>query len=144
VTALNTATRYLLRHSFVRFAMIGACGYAFGATVLALDTDILKLDFVAGNALAIFLAMCWTWLGNRYITFRARRARGLSATAQEWLKFMGANAVGAAVNYAVSVAVVHFAPHPFNNKYIAQACGVLAGLVFNFTLSSKLVFKEPA
>ncbi len=132
----------LSRHSFVRFAFIGGCGYVVNAAMLAIGTDALHLAFEPAIAFSIFISMCFTWLGNRYLTFRARRARGLPGMTQEWLKFMGANAVGAVVNYGVSIAVVHFAPPPFNNKYVAQACGVLAGLVFNFTLSSKMVFKD--
>ncbi len=47
------------------------------------------------------------------------------------------------MNYLSSVVLVHFASAPFNNKFVAQACGVIIGLLFNFTLSSKLVFKGP-
>jgi putative flippase GtrA len=133
--------QYLLRHAFIRFAVIGACGYVVGATVLALTTGPLKLDFAAGNALSIFIAMAFTWQGNRYFTFRAQRARGLKGALQEWLKFMGANAVGALVNYLAALALVHYGAVPFSNKFVAQAIGVLVGLIFNFTLSKTLVFK---
>jgi putative flippase GtrA len=133
--------QYLLRHAFVRFAVIGACGYVVGATILALATGPLKQGFAEGNALAIFIAMAFTWQGNRYFTFRAQRARGLAGALQEWLKFMGANAVGAVVNYLTALALVHYAAAPLANKFVAQAVGVLAGLVFNFTLSKTLVFK---
>jgi putative flippase GtrA len=132
----------LARHSFVRFAVIGGLGYFVAVGLLAFASNTLKLDFAAANAFSIFLSMCFTWLGNRYFTFRARRAHGVAGIAQEWLKFLGANAVGAIVNYSVALALVHFAPHPFSNKFVAQACGVLAGLVFNFTLSSKMVFRK--
>jgi len=135
--------RYLLRHPFVRFALVGAGGYVVDTAVLALGTNLLGLDFAAGRAFSIFVAMCCTWLGNRYLTFPERRAHGLSGAAQEWLKFVGANLVGAVVNYGVSVLLVHYAPAPFHNKYVAQACGVLAGLGFNFTLSRLMVFKTP-
>jgi len=37
---------------------------------------------------------------------------------------------------------VRFAPPPFNNLTIALVCGVLLGLVFNFTLSKKVVFRS--
>ena len=141
--SLASAARALLRHSFVRFAVIGGLGYFVDAGVLAFDTGVLKLDFEAGRAFSIFVAMGFTWAGNRYFTFRERRARGFSGAAQEWLKFVGANAVGAVFNYGVSVLLVHYGPAPMNNKFLAQACGVLAGLVFNFTLSSKMVFKGP-
>ncbi len=137
------AARYLLRHSFIRFALVGAAGYVVDAGFLAFDTNVLKLNFEAGRACSIFVAMCCTWLGNRYLTFPERRARSLSGAAQEWLKFVGANLVGAVVNYSVYAILVRYAGHPFDNKFVAQACGVLAGLIFNFTLSKTLVFRGP-
>jgi putative flippase GtrA len=141
---VNRLVSALSRHAFVRFAIIGGLGYFVAAGILAFCSDVLKLDFAAANAFSIFLAMCFTWLGNRYFTFRERRARGLSGMAQEWLKFTGANAVGAVVNYATALLLVRYAPAPFHNKFVAQACGVLAGLAFNFTLSSRMVFRRPA
>ena len=132
------------RHPFIRFGVIGGLGYLVNAAVLAFNTYVLHLDFAPAIGLAIFVSMCFTWIGNRYFTFRARRARGLSPMLQEWLKFMGANILGAVVNYCTALALVHFAAGIFANKFVAQACGVLAGLVFNFTLSSKMVFKESA
>ena len=143
MTRASRLTQYLLRHPFIRFALVGAAGYVVDTGVLAWDTGVLGLDFKSGRALSIFVAMGCTWLGNRYLTFRERRAHGLSRVLQEWLKFMGANGVGAVVNYGTSVLLVSFADAPFNHKFVAQACGVLTGLVFNFTLSSKLVFKDP-
>lgn len=134
----------LARHPFVRFGIIGGLGYFVAAGILAFGSDVLKLPFAAANAFSIFLAMCFTWTGNRYFTFRERRARGLSGMVQEWMKFVGANAVGAVVNYATALALVQWAPQPLGNKFIAQALGVLAGLVFNFTLSSRLVFRRSA
>jgi len=141
---VNKLARGLARHAFVRFAIIGGLGYFVAAGILAFCSDVLKLDFAAANAFSIFLSMGFTWLGNRYFTFRERRARGLSGVAQEWLKFTGANAVGAVVNYATALLLVRYGPAPFNNKFAAQACGVLAGLLFNFTLSSRMVFRRPA
>lgn len=134
-------TQYLLRHPFVRFALVGGAGYLVDTGVLAWDTSVLGLDFKTGRALSIFAAMGFTWLGNRYLTFREHRARTLSGALQEWLKFMGANGVGAVVNYGTSVLLVNLVAQPFNHKFVAQALGVLAGLIFNFTLSRKLVFK---
>jgi putative flippase GtrA len=135
--------QYLLRHSFIRFALVGAGGYIIDTAVLALDTGAWGLDFRTGRAISIFVAMSFTWLGNRYLTFRERRARTFSGAMQEWLKFIGANAIGAVVNYGTSVLLVLYAASPFDHKFIAQACGVLVGLIFNFVLSRKLVFKGP-
>ena len=136
-------TQYLLRHPFIRFALVGVGGYVVDTGVLAWDTAILGLDFKTGRAISMFVAMAFTWLGNRYLTFRDRRARSLAGALQEWLKFIGANAVGAVVNYGLSVFLVAYAAEPFSHKFVAQASGILAGLFFNFTLSKNLVFKGP-
>jgi putative flippase GtrA len=139
--SLSGIAGYLWRHAFVRFATIGGLGYVLAILLLAMFTGPLKLEFAAANALTIFLTMVSSWLGNRYVTFASRRARGLSGIAQEWLKFAGANGLGAVINYLAALALVHYAAAPFSNKFIAQAIGVLTGLVFNFTLSHFLVFR---
>ncbi len=134
-------TRALARFSFVRFAIIGGLGFVVDSAVLAADTNWLGLDPFKGRILSIFCAMVCTWLGNRYFTFSGKRARGsVTAVFHEWSKFAATNMVGAVVNYAVYAALLYFAHPPFNNKYAALVAGVLAGLVFNFTLSRKLVF----
>ena len=61
--------------------------------------------------------------------------------AREWLKFLLANGIGALVNYGTYTVLVSFAPAPFGNPLLATAIGVGVGLVFNFTLSKRFVFK---
>jgi putative flippase GtrA len=140
---LADATRWLLRHAFIRFGLVGAAGYVVDAAVLALATGQLGMDPYRGRVLSIAVAMTATWLGNRYFTFAEKRARGSAAAiAQEALKFAGANLIGAVVNYGVYAALVAWAPGPWNNVFVAQVIGVLAGLVFNFTLSKTLVFRS--
>ena len=133
---------YFLRHPFLRFALVGGGGYLVDTGMLALDTGVWGLSFQTGRALSIFIAMGFTWLGNRYLTFRERRARTVSGAFQEWLKFVGANAIGAVMNYGSSVLLVLHGAPPFNHKFVAQACGVLLGLIFNFTLSRRFVFRS--
>ncbi len=140
---LGDAARLLLRHAFIRFGMVGAAGYVVDAAMLALATGQLGMDPYRSRALSIAVAMTATWLGNRYFTFAARRARGsVAAVAEEALKFAGSNLVGAAMNYGVYAALVAWAAAPWNNLFVAQVIGVLAGMVFNFSLSKTLVFRN--
>jgi putative flippase GtrA len=129
--------------AFFRFAVVGGAGYVVNAAALTIFTRTLQLDADPALACAIFVAMCFTWVGNRYLTFGARRAHGVRAIVEEWLRFVGANLLGAVVNYGVALALVHYGPGWLGNLYVAQAIGVLAGLVFNFTLSRLLVFRTP-
>jgi len=132
----------LSRLSILRFAVIGALGMPVDWTVLQLMVHWGSGPYV-GRVLSWFCAASFTWAGNRYFTFAASRARGLLGTGKEWLRFLAANAVGGLVNVGLYSVLVRFAPPPFNNLTIALVCGVLLGLVFNFTLSKKVVFKGP-
>ena len=66
---------------------------------------------------------------------------GAAAVLREWLRFVGANGLGALVNYGTFAALLHFAPAPLDNPYLATAIGVGVGLIFNFTLSRSFVFR---
>jgi putative flippase GtrA len=136
-------TRALSRLSILRFAIIGALGLPVDAGVLWLMTHKAGLDPYSGRIVSWLCAATFTWTGNRYFTFRSTRARGLAGAVKEWLRFLVANAVGGLVNVGLYSTLVRFAPPPANNLYIALVLGVLAGLIFNFTLSKKLVFKGP-
>ena len=138
---MNRFVAFLSRLSILRFAVIGALG-------MPVDWGVMQLFLHWGaprdcsRLIAWFCAATFTWLGNRYFTFRDQRARG-AGMAKEWLRFLGANAIGGAANVGSFLVLTHFAPAPWNNTNIAFVIGVLVGLVFNFTLSKKLVFKGP-
>ncbi|HJT44077.1 MAG TPA: GtrA family protein [Rhizomicrobium sp.] len=132
---------FLSRLSILRFAVIGALGVPVDWCVLQLMVHWGYGPY-AGRILSWFCAATFTWAGNRYFTFAGARAHGILATAQEWLRFLAANAVGGLVNVGLYSVLVRFAPPPFNDLTIALVLGVLLGLVFNFTLSKKLVFQN--
>ena len=132
-----------LRFSILRFAVIGTLGVPVDAGTLWLMTHHFGLDPYSGRVISWLCAATFTWTGNRYFTFAATRARGLSGIVREWLRFLTANAVGGLVNVGLYATLVRFAPPPVNNPYLALAMGTLAVLAFNFTLSKKLVFKGP-
>jgi len=130
------------RLSILRFAVIGALGMPVDWAVLQLMVHWGTGPYI-GRVISWFCAATFTWLGNRYFTFAATRARGLAGTAREWLRFLAANAVGGLVNVGLYSVLVRFAPPPLNDLTVALVLGVLLGLAFNFTLSKKIVFKGP-
>lgn len=132
----------LSRLSFLRFAAIGALGVPVDWIVLQWMVHWGTGPY-AGRLVSWFCAATFTWVGNRYFTFSATRARGPIATSKEWLRFLGANAVGGLVNVGLYSVLVRFAPPPLNDLTVALVLGVLLGLAFNFTLSKKMVFKGP-
>jgi putative flippase GtrA len=135
-----TLTERLRGSRFLRFGIVGAAGFVVDETVLKLM--LFALNPYAARAVSIFCAMTFTWWGNRTLTFAEHAAKGSGgAILREWFKFILANALGAVVNYGTYTVLVALAPAPFNNPMLATAIGVAIGLVFNFTLSKRFVFK---
>jgi len=130
----------LKKSHFVRFGIVGAGGFVVDASVLFVLFQLIQLPYIAARAISIFSAMNFTWMGNRMLTFRAHAAREAGAIVAEWSRFLLTNAIGAAINWLVSILFKYEAPSPLNNPYLALVAGVAVGLVFNFTLSKRLVF----
>ncbi|HEY4940587.1 MAG TPA: GtrA family protein [Rhizomicrobium sp.] len=141
---LGQTLRALTRSRFARFGVVGGAGFLVDETVLTLLHYLIGLDRYSARALSIFCAMTFTWWGNRNLTFAEHAASGGPAEmVREWGKFVLANGIGALVNYAIYSLFVSFAPAPFANPLLATAIGVGVGLVFNFTLSKRFVFRAP-
>lgn len=129
-----------LRSQLLRFGFVGTLGFAADSAVLLFFHRLLKFDPYSARAISIFVAMNVTWLGNRHLTFRDRRARSYPAIFSEWARFIVTNALGAAINYSVFALFVRFGPTPLNSPYFGLVAGVAAGLTFNFIFSKRLVF----
>ncbi|MBV9045719.1 MAG: GtrA family protein [Alphaproteobacteria bacterium] len=139
---LGQSLRALLRHPFLRFAAVGAAGFVLDEAVLTILHYVFGVDAYAARAVSIVVAMTFTWWGNRNLTFAEQAARGdAGAVFQEWMKFVAANAVGAVVNYATYSLLIAVAPEPLGHPLVATAIGVGVGLIFNFTLSKRFVFR---
>lgn len=139
---LGQSFRALLRHPFIRFGMVGGAGFVVDEAVLTLLHYGFGVGPYVARAISILCAMTFTWWGNRSFTFSEHAAVGSAqAMAQEWLKFVLANALGAVVNYATFTLLVSVFPAPLNNPLLATAIGVAIGLIFNFTLSKRFVFR---
>jgi putative flippase GtrA len=136
-----------VRRQFLTFAAIGLGGLVVDMAALWLALNALALGPYEGRVLSYLCAATFTWWLNREFTFTGVSRRGAM---RQWGRFLAANAVGAAVNYTVYVAVLTLAPHLMPDlppgltalvPYAGVAAGSIAGLVFNFTLSRLVVFK---
>jgi len=78
------------------------------------------------------------FFGNRSFTFREHASTGARAMLHEWVRFVTTNSFGALVNLVIYELLIHLSDA---SPLLALACGVLAGMAFNFTLSKKFVFR---
>jgi putative flippase GtrA len=92
------------------------------------------------RVISFLVAVVATWLINRSFAFKAQRGEHLPIW-REFLHYLGAMILGGAVNYAVYAVLVATIPLFAEYLILAVAGGVAAGMVVNFLLADKLVFK---
>ena len=126
---------------FVRFAAVGGAGFFVNEARFCSPMNCSQAGDKLGWFVAFIPAVTFTWWGNRNLTFAEHASEGHAHVA-EWARFVAANGLGAVANFAVYAVLTAYAPWPFRIAYIALAIGILVGLVFNFTLSKRLVFRR--
>lgn len=127
---------------FLRFAAVGATGVLVNEATLLLAHGVCGAGAYASWFIAFAVGVTYSWWGNRNLTFADRASEGHISMLAEWARFVATNSFGAAVNFAIYSLLLSFAAHPLNIPYVALVIGILAGLVFNFILSNKLVFRD--
>ena len=125
----------------MRFGAVGGAGFFVNEAALAVAKELLHLGNDAAWLFGFAVAVTFTWWGNRTFTFHEHKSSGHTGILSEWARFVATNSFGAAANYAVYALLVRFAPWPVSEAYVALFFGVLVGLIFNFTLSKRLVFR---
>jgi putative flippase GtrA len=140
VTIFTDTAARLAQSRVLRFGLVGAAGYFVNAVALWLVLHLFALDKYTSYVPAFLVAVTFTWWGNRVLTFHEHAAR--ENLLVEWARFVAANLIGFFANWALYSALVAFAPPPVNNVFVAQIAGTLFGMIFNFTLSKRFVFRS--
>ena len=123
---------------FARFVLVGGTGFLIDGGILSL---LLEQQWHAGPARAVSfsLAVIWTYVLNRSLTFKAKRAsaRVEQGTAVGYLMIQG---VGALTNFGVFMLALAIRPEWRSFAWLPLAIGAVFGLAVNFSLS-KLLFQ---
>jgi putative flippase GtrA len=112
--------------------------------VLYLATQFLHLDPYTGRVISFLCAASASWLGNRLFTFRDRHQMTLG---KQWLAFVLVSAGGFVLNYGTYALLITYVPvirnWPIEGwPVLGVAAGAIAGMFFNFSVASRLVFPQ--
>ncbi len=125
--------------SFVQFAQfisVGLCGFAADtATVYAVRHEV---GLYAAGFVSFTVAVNVTFILNRVWTFSGRRA---DAIWHQWVRFIGANVIGFVLNRGMYVALIASVPLCREQPVIAVFAGGIAGVLANYNLSRRVVFR---
>ena len=121
---------------FVSFAAVGGLGVLVHLLVLGLMRHVTTLDFAIEQTVATLVAMVFNFQLNNAITYREQRLRG----PRLWrglLLFMLVCGVGAVANIGIANVL-----YQSNTAWTAAgAIGAILGVVWNYAVSSTLVWR---
>jgi len=136
---LRAAGRYApLLRQFLTFGLVGTGGFLVDSAVLYLCLAA-GADHYTGRILSYLVAATFTWAMNRRFTFRDQRD---AARLREWARFLLANALGGALNYATYALLIGISPMVYAHPILGVAAGSIAGLGANFIVSRYFVFRN--
>ena len=126
-------------HQMIRFGISGVAGFLVDAGIVAICTRTFGMEPIPSQAAAFSVAVTVTWLINRYWTFAENAS---DRWVHEFLRYIAANSLGAAVNNVVFSFLILTTVLFRNNPILAVSIGSLAGMVFNFLSSKNLIFTK--
>ncbi|MDQ8732498.1 glycosyltransferase family 2 protein [Bradyrhizobium sp. LHD-71] len=133
---LSKLTGDLISLRFLLFALVGSIGLVthFATLYFALYTG---LDFPASQSIASVVAMTGNFILNNLLTYRDQRLRGW-AFIRGLLLFYGVCGIGLIANVGIASSV--FAQRSV--WWLAGAAGALVGVMWNYAMSSFLVWRR--
>jgi len=124
---------------FIKFAITGGLGTVTNLLIFFLCADLAKMREIPVSVGCFMIAVTQNYIINHKWSFkRENHAEKLSI--KKWLMFVCGSLLGLAIN----IIVMRFMITRFNLpwKFIAQACGIAAGMVFNFIVSKLVIFRR--
>jgi dolichol-phosphate mannosyltransferase len=122
---------------FVVFAMVGTLGLGVCLTLLFLLVRVVRLDALAAQFVATWIAMTANFFLNNALTYRDRRLRGRRL----WLGLVAFYTACAAGVFA-NLRVVGLLRQAGLEWYLAGVAGLATGAVWNYVVTSLWVWRR--
>jgi dolichol-phosphate mannosyltransferase len=122
----------------IKFAVTGGLGAITNLLLFFLFADIAKLSAVPVSVFCFLISGTQNYYLHHKWSF-ARNTCGTALSIRKWLLFLCSALLGLSVNIAVMSIMLQTIILPY--KVIAQACGILAGMVINFIAAKFVVFR---
>jgi dolichol-phosphate mannosyltransferase len=123
----------------LKFAATGGLGTVTNLVLFFLCADIANLPTIPVSIGCFLVAGTQNYYLNHKWSF-SENMRGTALSIKRWLLFLCSSTLGLCINIAVMTIILQSIMPPY--KVIAQACGILAGMIINFIMVKVVVFKE--
>jgi dolichol-phosphate mannosyltransferase len=130
------SAKYARLAQAVKFGLVGLSGMVVDLFIFMMMLQVT--NFAVARVIGIMAAITWNFSLNRRITFRTDTHVPLL---RQFGKYCGACAMGASVNWTVSLALCTSVPWFEANPAIAAGLGVVCGAFGNYLLCCRWVFR---
>ncbi|CAE6948470.1 hypothetical protein ACOMICROBIO_GDFFDHBD_03487 [Vibrio sp. B1REV9] len=121
-----------------KFAFVGGVGFIVDTLMFTVLYQWFGMELMIARGIAFLFAATTTWYGNRKLTFsHAEKYNSLV----QWQKFMASACISALPNFIVFKGVTLILGTQDLMVYVALVMGILTGMVSNYLLSTKWVFR---
>jgi len=124
---------------FFKFGITGGLGTITNLLLFFLLVDKIGLPEIPVSIGCFIIAGTQNYIIHHKWSF-ANNTRNTKLSIKKWALFLCASLAGLALNLLVMKAVIVYCNPPY--KVIAQAAGILTGMLVNFTFSKYVVFKK--
>ncbi|MDR2864546.1 MAG: glycosyltransferase family 2 protein [Spirochaetaceae bacterium] len=124
---------------FIKFAVTGGLGTITNLAIFFLCVDKLAAPEIPVSIGCFLIAGTQNYIINHKWSF-ARNTEKTPLSVKKWGAFLCASLLGLAVNIVVMQSIIHHVILPY--KFIAQACGIVCGMMLNFIISKLFVFRR--
>jgi putative flippase GtrA len=135
---LEKKTRRLFGE-FVKFGLTGMFGTVTNLFIFFLGADLLKFHEIPVSIFCFLVSGTQNYFINHIWSFKEYTG-GEKIRFCKWLQFLSGSLAGLLLNILVMQLVLHLFNPPY--KFIAQAMGIAAGMIINFTISKFFVFRK--
>jgi putative flippase GtrA len=132
---LAKAYSILFAHGVVRFAFVGGIGFVVNFLMLAVLYDILGLPILLSQLIGAETALLATFIGNNFWAFEGHHHISIK---RKLIQFHVTAGFGVLITTTFVVGLVKYG-HVYYG--LALVVGALAGMVWNYTMNRKVVFR---
>jgi len=124
---------------FLKFGVTGGLGTITNLLIFYFLVDVNNLPEIPISVLCFIIAGTQNYFLNHLWTFKKYTGKTRVSFAK-WFGFLFGSLFGLAVNILVMKLVINTFALPY--KFIAQACGIAAGMIINFFVSKFVIFRR--
>src|SRR5438094_3360531 len=122
---------------FLIFSTVGAAGVLVASVVLYALVSVLHMNFLKAQAAATFVAMTGNFFLNNSMTYRDRRLKG-----RKILTGLATFYVACSFGAIIDIRIAQLGKDTGLPWYIAGACGLAVGAVWNYGITSFITWRQ--